>query len=204
MTGLPPDGDDPWTVRGSRVVLDNPFMTIEEYDVRHRAGRESAYAVLRAKRLAVGVLPLFEDGRVALVGQWRFPFARYSWEMPEGGSDPGEDAETAAFRELVEETGLRAARAHTLFDCDLSNMMTDERAVGFLAWDLTRGASAPEDVEELACAEIPFEDALAAVSAGRIRDSLTILALLSAEAEARRGRLPEAACDALKRGGARI
>ena len=56
--------------------------------------------------LAVGVLPIEADGSVHLVGQWRFPLGRYSWEMPEGGAEPGEDALDCADRELAEETGL--------------------------------------------------------------------------------------------------
>lgn len=167
-------------------------------------GRRTVYTLVRMKKRAVGVLPLFETGRVALVGQWRLPHGRYSWEIPEGGAEPGEDPAAAALRELAEETGLTAGAVRPLIESDLSNMLTDEKAALFLAFDLARGAPAPEDAEDLKGAEIPFGEVMAAIETGRIRDSMTILACHAAEAKARRGLWPGPVQDALRRGGAAL
>jgi putative (di)nucleoside polyphosphate hydrolase len=57
-------------------------------------------------RPCAGVMLANRDGLV-FVGQ-RFDSSADAWQMPQGGIDPGEDAETAALRELGEETGVRA------------------------------------------------------------------------------------------------
>jgi 8-oxo-dGTP pyrophosphatase MutT (NUDIX family) len=72
-----------------------------------------------------------------MVGQWRFPLERYSWEMPEGGAEPGEGIEETAHRELREESGYTAGRMQQILEYDISNSVTDERAVLFLATELT-------------------------------------------------------------------
>jgi 8-oxo-dGTP pyrophosphatase MutT (NUDIX family) len=147
--------------------------------------------------LAVGVLPINEAGCVHLVGQWRFPLGCYSWEMPEGGAEPGEDALDCARRELEEETGLRAQAYQQILEMDLSNSLTDERAVLFLATNLTEGASNPEAVEVLQWRTAPFGEVLARVADGRIRDSLTVAAVLRAHHMAVSGQLPPALAGAM-------
>ncbi len=204
MSALPPGDGDPWTVRGVRRIYDNPWIRLEEHDARHASGRESLYGVVRMKKRAVGAIPLFHDGRVRLVGQWRFPLARYSWEIPEGGSDDGESLEAAARRELAEETGLTATTLIPLARTDLSNSVTDESSLVYLAFGLTEGTAQPDDVETLQTHDMRFGDAVEAIAQARIRDSLTQIALLMAESMARRGDLPRPIIDALARGGAAL
>jgi 8-oxo-dGTP pyrophosphatase MutT (NUDIX family) len=136
------------------------------------------------------VLPIEPDGSVHLVGQWRFPLGRYSWEMPEGGADPGEDPLECAKRELAEETGLTAGRYERMLEMDLSNSLTDERAVIYLAFDLISGEAKPEATEVLRRRRAHFLDVLDRVAAGRIRDGLTVAAVLRAHHMAVTGLLP--------------
>ena len=133
-------------IRGSSRASSGHSTTIGSrstaHQVIHPGGRAGTYSVIRVRRLAVGVLPIEPDGRVHLVGQWRFPLGRYSWEMPEGGAEPGEDAQACARRELLEETGLSAGRLEQILELDLSNSLTDERAMLFLATGLRAGRGA--------------------------------------------------------------
>lgn len=184
------DGD-PWRVKGVERPFENDWFAIDRHNVIHPGGREGAYSVIRVRRLAVGVLPLEPDGRVHLVGQWRFPLGRYSWEIPEGGAEPGEAAEACARRELLEETGLRAGRLQPFLELDLSNSLTDERALLFIATDLAAGEACPEDTEILRRRTAPFAEVLQRVVEGRIRDSMTIAAVLRAHHMAVTGQLPE-------------
>src|SRR5690242_16676311 len=108
MTNEWEEDGDPWIVKGVSVSFENNWLRIDSHAVIHPGGAEGIYSVARIRRLAVGVLPIEPDGTVHLVGQWRFPLGRYSWEMPEGGAEPGEDALECAKRELAEETGLSA------------------------------------------------------------------------------------------------
>lgn len=181
--------DNPWRKRGARTLFDNPWISLVDHDAIDPAGVPRAYAIVRFKKLAVGVLPIDADGRVHLVGQWRVPLGCYSWEMPEGGCEVGEDPADCARRELEEEAGLRAGRLVPILEMDLSNSVTDERALCFLATDLSPGVAAPEPVEVLRNRTAPFSEVLDDVIAGRIRDSLTVATVLRAYHMAKTGAL---------------
>lgn len=196
MSDWEEDGD-PWVVKGVARPFENNWFRIDAHDVIHPGGAPGTYGVICIRRVAVGVLPIDDDGFVHLVGQWRFPLGRYSWEMPEGGAEPGEDALACARRELAEETGLAAASLEKILEMDLSNSLTDERAVIFLARDLTQGPAAPEPTEVLRRRRAPFLDVLARVVDGRIRDSMSVAAVLAAHHMAVTGRLPASLAQAM-------
>ena len=183
------DGN-PWTVTASSVPFRNDWFCVDKNDVIRPDGSAGEYTVVRVRRLAVGVLPIEPDGSVHLVGQWRFPLARYSWEIPEGGGEPGEAPLACAKRELEEETGLSATTWAPILEMDLSNSITDEAGIVFLATGLRAGQKQPEATEVLRHARAPFMDVLARVIDGRIRDSLSVAAMLRAHHMAVTGELP--------------
>jgi 8-oxo-dGTP pyrophosphatase MutT (NUDIX family) len=183
---------NPWTTLTVSERYANPWITVEEHDVLTPAGKPGIYGVVRPRNLAIGVLPLDARGYTTLVGQYRYPLGRYSWEMPEGGGAKAVAPIDSARRELLEETGLLAASWHEILQMDLSNAISDERAFCFLAWDLTQCAPEPEETEQLRLRHVPFAELLAMVLDGAIGDSLTVATVLKAEALARRGRLPAA------------
>ena len=197
MTDEWEEDGDPWTVKSRSQPFANDWFKIDAHEVIHPGGAPGTYTVVRIRRLAVGVLPIEPDGRVHLVGQWRFPLGRYSWEMPEGGGEPGEDAQGCAARELEEETGLSAGRYDRILEMDLSNSLTDERAVIFLATELTPGSARPEPTEVLRRISVPFMDVLARVIDGRIRDAMTVAAVLRAHHMAVTGQLPAGLAQAM-------
>jgi 8-oxo-dGTP pyrophosphatase MutT (NUDIX family) len=184
------DGD-PWTILRVARVWENPWFALDKHDVIHPGGAKGEYTVVRPRRLAVGALPIEPDGSVHLVGQWRFPLKRYSWEMPEGGAEPNEAPLDCAKRELEEEAGLRAASFTLILEMDMSNSLSDERAVIYLATDLSPGAYQPEATEVLKHKRAPFMEVLARVESGYIRDSMTVAAVLRAHHMAVTGRLPQ-------------
>jgi 8-oxo-dGTP pyrophosphatase MutT (NUDIX family) len=153
-------------------------------------GAPGQYGVVHFKNLAVGVLPLRDDGTVPLVGQHRFPHDAYSWEVPEGGGGRGVDPLLSAQRELAEETGYRARHWLSLADFDISNSVTDEKSVCFLAWGLEKGVAEPDSDEILAHRRVTFSELHEMVLKGDIRDSLTIIMVLKARALAEAGELP--------------
>lgn len=195
------EGGNPWIVKGVTQAFENDWFRIEEHDVIRPDGAKGYYGVIRVRRLAVGVLPIDAEGWVHLVGQWRFPLARYSWEMPEGGAEPGEDARGCAARELAEETGLRAREWLPVLEMDISNSLTDEQAVIFIATDLSPGEADPDPTEVLKRRKAHFLEVLSRVVDGRIRDSLTVAAVLRAHHMAVTGQLPAALTAAMLRRG---
>lgn len=181
---------DPWTWLSRRIVYDNPWISVEERQGLNPAGAPAIYGIVRMKRLAVGVLPINAAGEVHLVGQWRPAFEAFSWEMPEGGAEANETPEACARRELEEETGLTAQCFQEVLRMDMSNSVTNERAIVFLATQLTPGRPSPEATEVLSQKIVPFADMLESVLGGQICDSLTVAAVLRAHHMAVTGALP--------------
>src|ERR1700748_1458352 len=99
---------NPWTIRCEKPVYDNKWISVTEYDVLNPSGGKGIYGTVRFKNIAIGILPIDEEGYTWLVGQWRVPLEMYSWETPEGGGDPALPPIESARRELKEETGLVA------------------------------------------------------------------------------------------------
>ena len=193
----------PWTVNTERTVFDNPWISVEDHAVVHPDGSDGEYGVVRFKNLAIGVLPIDANGDAWLVGQHRYPHNKYSWELPEGGGSIGVDPLVSAKRELKEETGLMARQWRRISAFDLSNSVTDERAVCFLAWDLVAGDAAPEASEALTIKRVKFASLLEMVMTGEITDSLTIIMTLTAHTLALRGLAPEPISKHLESAGAR-
>lgn len=168
----------PWKRRSVRESYENAWIVVEHHDVLTPGGNPGVYGVVRFKNVAIGIIALEENGDTWIVGQYRYPHAAESWEIPEGGGPVGTDPLLSAQRELAEEVGLRAARWDVLLEMDVSNSVTDERAVIYLARELEACSRHPEDTEELAVRRLPFAELHEGVICGRYRDSLTIAGVL--------------------------
>jgi len=185
---LPPGDGNPFEVITTRTAYANDWIRVFEHQVLKPDGSPGLYGVVQYRNRAVGVVP-YENGRLWLVGQWRFPLGHYSWEIPEGGSPPGEDLAATARRELREETGLEAAALELILEMHLSNSVSDEYAAVFLARGLTRGEAAPEDTERLTVHDVSLDDAYELVCAGTITDAISVAAILKLMLLSRDGRL---------------
>ena len=100
--------------------------------------------------------------------------------------DPGEDPLDCAFRELAEETGLKAGRMEHLATFYTSPGIVTEAMHSYLARDLEEGSAALEEDEVLVPVKIPFEEALSMAASGRLKDAKTIATLFLADAYLRR------------------
>lgn len=194
---MAPQGDG-WVRRGEpRVRFDNPWMEVSERDAVAPTGHAAVYGVVHFKNIGIAILPLHEDGTVTLVGQHRYVAGAYSWELPEGGGALDVDPLDSAKRELAEETGLIAANWTKIMEVELSNSITDERGVAFIATGLTPGPAAPDETEVIRTARIPFREALEQATNGNITDMLTVAVLLRAYHMASTGALPRALTQAM-------
>ncbi|HHG84057.1 MAG TPA: NUDIX hydrolase [Bacteroidetes bacterium] len=168
--------ENSWTILSSEKIYENAWIGLTEHKVLNPAGGPGIYGVIHFQNLAIGVLP-YADGKLWLVGQYRFPLEAYSWEIPEGGGALDVDPLASAARELQEETGLRAEKYEVLLEMDVSNSVTDERAIVYLATGLQEGEASPEDTEDLQLRTVTLAEAYAMVERQEIRDSLTVAAI---------------------------
>jgi 8-oxo-dGTP pyrophosphatase MutT (NUDIX family) len=169
--------DNPWKRLSRTVAYENPWVVVYHDEVVRPDGRPGLYGVVHYRNRAVAVVALDEQDRTLLVGQYRYTLDVYSWEVPEGGAAEGEELLAAARRELREETGYAADRWREIARLHLSNSVSDEEAVCFLATGLQAGAAEPEGTERLQVRWVPFAEALAMAGDGRITDALSVVAL---------------------------
>ena len=126
------------------------------------------------------IVPVFDDGTVALVKQYRHPAVRYLLEVPAGTLAKGERPEIGAARELKEELGLDAARLEKLSEFFVSPGFCEEKMWVYLATELTEGEQALEDDEILEVVRLPIGEALELITSGEIQDAKTIIGLMLA------------------------
>ncbi len=126
------------------------------------------------------IVPIFDDGTVALVRQYRHPAVRYLLEVPAGTLAAGERPEIGAARELKEELGLVAARLEKLSEFFVSPGFCEEKMWVYLATELSEGEQALEADEILDVVRLPIGDALEMITSGEIEDAKTIIGLILA------------------------
>lgn len=180
---------NPWKILSEKEVYDNPWIKLTEYSVINPSGGPGIYGKVSFKNKAIGIVALDGQMNTYLVGQYRFPLEDYSWEIPEGGCPEDMHPLEAAKKELEEETGLKANSWEVLLEMHLSNSVTDEHAIVFLAWDLEQGEASPEDTEELEIKKLPFDEAYEMVEEGEITDSVSVAAILKVKLMINDGRI---------------
>ncbi|MDN5216603.1 NUDIX hydrolase [Fulvivirgaceae bacterium BMA12] len=172
---------NPWKKLSLKQIYDNPWITVEEYQVVNPRGGNGIYGKVRFKNKAIGIIPIDEGGNTWLVGQYRFTLDEYSWEIPMGGGPLDVPVLESARRELKEETGLTAEKWTKIMRIHTSNSVTDEEGFIFLAQSLTEGSPEFDETEDLKIIKLPFEEVYQMVMEGKITDSLSVAGILKAQ-----------------------
>ena len=149
--------------------------------VRHRElgtdGREHVKDTIEHPG-AVTILPILDDGRVCLIRNWRVAVGRTLIELPAGTLEPGEDPAATAARELLEETGYRAASVEKLREFSMSPGILNERMHLYLARSLQPGEAALEPGERIEPLVVAWSEAMRMAFDGTIEDAKTLVGLL--------------------------
>ncbi len=131
---------------------------------------------------ASAVVPIFEDGTVLMIRQFRYPPRRVFLEVPAGKLDAdGEDPAETAQRELEEETGYRAGRLTPLGSLYPCIGYSDEIIHFYLAQDLSTGTQALSEGEHMEVVRLPFSEVVAQARCGEVADMKSAVAILMAE-----------------------
>ena len=164
------------TANPETLLTTSKFHVVRE-TVTTGAGQTKTREIVRHPGACV-IVPLLDDGRVCLIRNWRIAVGKTLIELPAGTLEPPEPSHVAAERELIEETGYRAAKIEFLHAFFLSPGILDEKMHLYLATGLTAGETAREEGEEIENWLVPWNEAIAMIFRGEIEDAKTIVGLL--------------------------
>jgi ADP-ribose pyrophosphatase len=171
----------PWKTVSTRPIYANQWIRVREDIAEMPDGYRTIYGVIEA-RPAVGVLPFVDEDTVLLVGQYRYVFGRFFWEIPTGAQEADETELDAVGRELAEETGYLARHVDKLCTFQSSKSVLDEIAHVYIATGLV-AAPGPHRVDATEFIELrtfPFAEVVRMVDRNEIQDAITIIAILHA------------------------
>ena len=158
-------------------MLDGVLLKVHRDQVRLPDGSVAPREYIRHPG-AVAVVPLFDDGRVLLERQFRYPHRRVFIEVPAGKLEPGEPALDTARRELLEETGYTAAEWSRLGTIHTAIAYTDEAIDLFVARKLSKQQRKLDQGEFLETFTVLFEESIQMIRDGRITDAKSVAGLL--------------------------
>ncbi|MBX9790603.1 MAG: NUDIX hydrolase [Pirellulales bacterium] len=161
---------------------DRPLLHTPRFDVVERTYRapdgSTHFRAYVQHPGAVAILPLFDDGKICLIRNFRPAVGHELFELPAGTREPGEAPLATATRELEEETGYAAVRIERLCEFWMSPGILNERMHVFVARGLQRGKASLDKGEIVAPHIVSHDEAMAMVADGRIQDAKSVAALL--------------------------
>jgi 8-oxo-dGTP pyrophosphatase MutT (NUDIX family) len=199
MNETDPKIPNPWRLIQDEAVFDCPYFTTRSDRVEDGLGQPRHYYNVRMKNFGLAVVPIDEEGHTILIGQQRYLLERFTWEVIRGGGRVNRAPVESAQDELSEETGYRANNWLQLFKASASPGVTDEFAIGFVAWGLRAGQPHPDASEDLVRLRVPFAKAVAMVFSGEIADLASSSLLLGIQLKFDRGELPADLAECLRK-----
>jgi ADP-ribose pyrophosphatase len=164
-------------ILSSETVFHGRVFDVRREQVQEPNGVEAAREFV-VHNGSVVVLPVFDDGRMLLVCQYRHSVGGYLWELVAGRMEPGENPLPGAKRELLEETGYTALRWQKILDVFPTPGFVSERMVVFVARDLRAGAAHPEEDERITPRAFTRREIETWIRAGKLRDAKSIAGIL--------------------------
>lgn len=173
-----PESIEPLEVTGSERIYDSPWVGLRRDWLKLENGERHEHHVIELSD-AVVVVPITTDDKIVLVGQYRHPNGRTHWELPAGRLNQGEEPESGARRELLEETGHEAAELEALPGFFPTNGISAHYAHAFVATGCVEVAELCLDPAERLIARC-FErsEVEAHLDTGGFADGFTALTLL--------------------------
>lgn len=160
-----------------KEILQTKLFTVTEVALTLPDQAHQTHHVVHRKP-TVSVFPITEQNELYLVSQYRYMLGKVTLEAMAGFIDAGEDAETAAKRELLEETGITAKKWSVLGNMKLAGSVIDADNHLFVARDVTFGKQNLQDEEDIEVIKLSLDDAVAKVLSGEIDHAASVIGIL--------------------------
>ncbi len=164
-------------VLNSRMIYRGPVFGVRQDRVIEPGGIAAVRDVVTHSGSVV-VLPVFPDGEILLIRQYRHSVGMHLWELVAGRIDQGESSLAAARRELREETGYTARRFRKLLDIFPTPGFVSERMLVYAAEGLTAGPPRPEADERITARRFRPRELLRMIRRGTLRDAKSVAGIL--------------------------
>jgi ADP-ribose pyrophosphatase len=172
-----PKTKNPAKVISNETVYEGPIFGVRRDRVIEPHGVEVTREIVTHPGSVV-ILPVFPDGRILLIRQYRHVAEQYLWELVAGRKDEDETFVEAAQRELEEETGYRARKFTQMMDIFPSPGFVAEKMAIFVAEGLTKGKARPEEDEKITARILSLREAEKWIRRGKVRDGKSVAGIL--------------------------
>jgi len=163
-------------VTREREVYRSRIFTLKTKQVLLPGGRRSSFDIVEHPG-AVAIVPLFDDGDVLLIRQFRVAVGGWLYEIPAGTREPGESPKVTASREIIEETGYRARSLRKVSEFWTVPGFCTEKMHLFIATGLSPAQAEQDEDEVIRPKRVPLTRAGAMIRSGEIRDAKTIVGI---------------------------
>lgn len=170
-----------WKRLKSRIVYSNPWIVVEEDQVRLPNGHTTIYGVVTSRTHFVGIVPLIDRSTVILIRQYRYIQDEVTWEIPSGGIEEEESPKQAAQRELRQEIGYEAQQLSLVNIMHSNKSIMRDKGYIYVAEGLSPAKATPDETEDIKIIAVPLQKAVAMVRNYEITDCVSIIGLLLAE-----------------------
>ena len=169
--------ENPFKTVSTKVVYQNPWITVREDEIIRPDGSEGVYGVMESKNSVI-IAALNEKNEVYIIRSFKYPVSGWNWGLPGGGGE-GEDALVASKRELSEETGIVANQWKVLGETRVCSGLMTERMTVLLAQELTFGHKTKADDSDIISEGkfVSFEEIDEMINNREIDDAQTVTGL---------------------------
>jgi ADP-ribose pyrophosphatase len=164
-------------ILSSEVVFEGRVFSVRRDKIQEPGGIVATREII-THHGSIVVLPVFPDGSILLIRQYRHAASSFLWELVAGHLEPGESKPSGAHRELIEETGYTARKMRLLLEIFPSPGFVTEKMWIFLATGLTKGVARPEDDEKITSKRVSLAAAEKMIRNGTVRDAKSVAGIL--------------------------
>jgi ADP-ribose pyrophosphatase len=164
------------TINRTQELYKGKLFSFFKEDIVLPNGIKAEMAVVRHPG-STAIVPLFDDGTIAMVSQYRYAIGDYLLEIPAGTREPGESPLNCAQRELQEEVGLLAHQFIEIAQVYILPAYSDEKIHIYLARGLSVSSRNLDQDEIITTVRHPLNEVLDMITHGLVTDALTILSI---------------------------